>query len=194
MSDQQNIKEIIKQEFVKCAQDPVYFMKKYYWIQHPQRGRIQFNLYPFQEGVLHQFKKQKYSIVNKSRQLGISTLVSAYSLWLMLFNKDKNILCIATKQETAKNMVTKVKFAYDNLPSWLQLKAVENNKLSLKLANGSQIKAIGATGDAGRSEAVSLLLLDEAAFIEGIDEIFASAQQTLANKALLYSVAIATNI
>jgi len=155
-------------------------MKKYYWIQHPQRGRIQFNLYPFQEGVLNQFKKNKYSIVNKSRQLGISTLVSAYSLWLMLFNKDKNILCIATKQETAKNMVTKVKFAYDNLPSWLQLKAIENNKLSLKLANGSQIKAIGATGDAGRSEAVSLLLLDEAAFIEGIDEIFASAQQTLA--------------
>ena len=79
----------------------------------------------------------------------------------MLFNKDKNILCIATKQETAKNMVTKVKFAYDNLPSWLQLKAVENNKLSLKLANGSQVKAIGATGDAGRSEAVSLLLLDK---------------------------------
>jgi hypothetical protein len=180
MSDQQNIKEIIKQEYVKCATDPVYFMKKYYWIQHPQRGRIQFNLYPFQEGVLHQFKKNKYSIVNKSRQLGISTLSSAYSLWLMLFSKDKNILCIATKQETAKNMVTKVKFAYDNLPSWLQLKAIENNKLSLKLSNGSQIKAIGATGDAGRSEAVSLLLLDEAAFIEGIDEIFASAQQTLA--------------
>jgi hypothetical protein len=179
-NDQQNIKEIIKQEFIKCAQDPVYFMKKYYWIQHPQRGRIQFNLFPFQEGVLHQFKKNKYNIVNKSRQLGISTLSSAYSLWLMLFNKDKNVLCIATKQETAKNMVTKVKFAYDNLPSWLQIKAIENNKLSLKLANGSQIKAIGATGDAGRSEAVSLLLLDEAAFIEGIDEIFASAQQTLA--------------
>jgi hypothetical protein len=180
MSDQQNIKDIIKQEYIKCATDPVYFMKKYYWIQHPQRGRIQFNLYPFQEGVLNQFKKNKYNVVNKSRQLGISTLSSAYSLWLMLFNKDKNILCIATKQETAKNMVTKVKFAYDNLPTWLKLKATENNKLSLKLANGSQIKAIGATGDAGRSEAVSLLLLDEAAFIEGIDEIFASAQQTLA--------------
>jgi hypothetical protein len=180
MSEQQNIKEIIKQEFVKCAQDPVYFMKKYYWIQHPQRGRIQFNLYPFQSAVLNQFQKNRYSVVNKSRQLGISTLVSAYSLWLMLFNKDKNILCIATKQETAKNMVTKVKFAYDNLPTWLKVKSVENNKLSLKLTNGSQIKAVGATGDAGRSEAVSLLLLDEAAFIEGIDEIFASAQQTLA--------------
>ena len=90
MSEQQNIKDIIKQEFVKCAQDPVYFMKKYYWIQHPQRGRIQFNLYLFQEGVLHQFQKNKYNIVNKSRQLGISTLSSVYSLWMMLFNKDKN--------------------------------------------------------------------------------------------------------
>ena len=89
---EQNIKDIIKQEFVKCAQDPVYFMKKYYWIQHPQRGRIQFGLYPFQEKVLSIFKNNSYCITNKSRQLGISTLVSAYSLWLMLFNKDKKNL------------------------------------------------------------------------------------------------------
>ena len=185
MSENQNpipLKEMIKQEWVRCAQDPVYFMKKYYWIQHPQRGRIQFNLFPFQEKVLHQLQKNEYTIINKSRQLGISTLASAYSLWLMLFNKDKNVLCIATKQETAKNMVTKVRFAYDNLPKWLKTgdKPSENNKLSLKLTNGSQIKAVGATADAGRSEAVSFLIIDEAAFIEGIDEIFASAQQTLA--------------
>ena len=180
MSEQQNIKDIIKQEFVKCASDPVHFMKKYYMIQHPKRGRIQFNLYPFQEKVLRLFQKNNYNIVNKSRQLGISTLCSAYALWLMLFHKDKNVLCIATKQETAKNMVTKVRFAYNNLPAWLRVKADEDNKLSLRLSNGSQIKAVGATADAGRSEAVSLLLLDEAAFIEGIDEIFASAQQTLA--------------
>jgi len=177
---EQNIKDVIKQEFVKCAQDPVYFMKKYYWIQHPQRGRIQFGLYPFQEKVLNLFRNNSYCITNKSRQLGISTLVSAYSLWLMLFNKDKTILVIATKQETAKNMVTKIRFAYDNLPSWLRIKAVEDNKLSLRLLNGSQVKAISASGDAGRSEAVSLLVIDEAAFIENIEEIFASAQQTLA--------------
>jgi len=177
---EQNIKDVIRQEFVKCAQDPVYFMKKYYWIQHPQRGRIQFGLYPFQEKVLNLFRNNSYCITNKSRQLGISTLVSAYSLWLMLFNKDKNILVIATKQETAKNMVTKVRFAYDNLPSWLRIKAVEDNKLSLRLLNGSQVKAVSASGDAGRSEAVSLLIIDEAAFIENIEDIFASAQQTLA--------------
>jgi hypothetical protein len=77
-------------------------------------------------------------------------------------------------------MVTKVKFMYDNLPSWLQIKAEENNKLSLRLSNGSIIKATSASSDAGRSEAVSLLLIDEAAFIDQIGEIWASAQQTLA--------------
>jgi hypothetical protein len=77
-------------------------------------------------------------------------------------------------------MVTKVKFMFENLPSWLKVPADENNKLTLRLSNGSQIKAVSAAGDAGRSEAVSLLLIDEAAFIEGIGEIWASAQQTLA--------------
>ena len=175
-----NLKKVIRSEYLKCAKDPVHFMRKYCYIQHPQRGRIQFNLYPFQEKTLHLFRDNPYSIILKSRQLGISTLSAGYSLWMMLFQKDKNILCIATKQETARNMVTKVKFMYDNLPSWLKIPADENNKLSLRLNNGSQIKATSASSDAGRSEAVSLLLIDEAAFIDQIGEIWASAQQTLA--------------
>ena len=175
-----DLKNIIRQEYIKCAQDPAHFMKKYCHIQHPQRGRVIFNLYPFQEKTLHLLRDNPYSIILKSRQLGISTLSAGYSLWMMLFQKDKNILCIATKQETARNMVTKVKFMYDNLPSWLKIEADENNKLSLRLSNGSQIKATSASSDAGRSEAVSLLLIDEAAFIDQIGEIWASAQQTLA--------------
>ena len=174
------LKTVIRQEYLKCAKDPVHFMRKYCYIQHPQRGRIQFNLYPFQEKVLTLMRDNPYSIILKSRQLGISTLSAGYSLWLMTFHKDKNILCIATKQETAKNMVTKVKFMYENLPSWLKVDAAENNKLNLRLSNGSQIKATSASSDAGRSEAVSLLLIDEAAFIDNIGEIWASAQQTLA--------------
>jgi hypothetical protein len=176
----QDLKQIIRDEYLKCAQDPAHFMKKYCHIQHPTRGRIIFNLYPFQEKVLRLWRDHPYDIVLKSRQLGISTLVAGYSLWLMTFQKDKNVLCIATKQETAKNMVTKVKFMFENLPSWLKIPADENNKLTLRLNNGSQIKAVSAAGDAGRSEAVSLLIIDEAAFIEGIAEIWASAQQTLA--------------
>jgi len=177
----QDIKQIIREEYIKCAQDPAHFMRKYCHIQHPTRGRIIFNLYPFQGKVLNLWRDNPYSIVLKSRQLGISTLAAGYSLWLMLFHKDKNVLCIATKVDTAKNMVTKVRFMYDNLPSWLKgSKPLEDNKLSFKLPNGSQIKAVSAAGDSGRSEAVSLLVIDEAAFIENIGEIWASAQQTLA--------------
>ena len=179
---QQNIKKIIKQEYLKCAKDPVYFMKKYCMIQHPTRGRIQFNLYTFQEKVLNLLNKNERNIILKSRQLGISTLSAGMSLWYMLFQKDINVLVIATKQDTAKNLVTKVKFMYENLPSWLKLGFEENNKLALRLKNGSQIKAVSAASDAGRSEAISLLIIDEAAFIEEnrIEEIWGSSQQTLA--------------
>jgi len=176
----QDIKKIIAQEYIKCAKDPAYFMKKYCHIQHPQRGRILFNLYPFQEKVLHLFRDEQFIITLKSRQLGISTLASAYSLWLMLFHRDKNILALATTQATARNLVTKVIFMYDELPRWLKLPSVEKNKLSLRLKNGSKIQAKSSNADAARSEAVSLLLIDEAAFIDNIDETFAAAQQTLA--------------
>ena len=175
-----NLKDIIKEEFAKCAANPVYFMKRYAKIQHPTRGKILFDLYPFQEDVLRQFNKNRYNIVLKSRQLGISTLIAGYSLWLMLFNQDKNILVIATKQDTAKNLVTKVRVMYDNLPSWLKTGVQEDNKLSLRFNNGSQIKAVSAAADSARSEALSLLIIDEAAFIDDIDKIWASAQQTLA--------------
>ena len=180
MSQQQDLKQIIRQEYVKCVVDPVHFMKKYCFIQHPQRGRILFHLYPFQEKVLTHFQNNPYSIVLKSRQLGLSTLAAGYALWLMLFHKDKNVLTLATTQATARNLVTKVQFMYDSLPSWLKIDAVEKNKLSLRLANGSKITAKSSNSDSARSEAVSLLLVDEAAFIENIAETWASAQQTLA--------------
>ena len=176
----QNIKKIIAQEYIKCAKDPAYFMKKYCYIQHPTRGRILFSLYPFQEKVLHLFRDNQYLVTLKSRQLGISTLAAAYSLWLMLFHKDKNVLALATTQATARNLVSKTMFMYDQLPKWLRLTAVEKNKLSLRLKNGSKITAKSSNADAARSEAVSLLLIDEAAFIDNIEETFTAAQQTLA--------------
>jgi|TARA_B110000285_G_scaffold80486_1_gene92885 hypothetical protein len=176
----QDIKKIIAQEYIKCAKDPAYFMRKYCFIQHPKRGRILFNLYPFQDKVLHLFRDEQFIITLKSRQLGISTLAAGYSLWLMLFHKDKNVLALATTQATARNLVTKTTFMYDELPKWLKLPAVEKNKLSLRLKNGSKIQAKSSNADAARSEAVSLLLIDEAAFIDNIEETFAAAQQTLA--------------
>jgi hypothetical protein len=175
-----DIKKIIAQEYIKCAKDPEYFMRKYCYIQHPTRGRILFNLYPFQGKVLHLFRDNQFLITLKSRQLGISTLAAGYSLWLMLFHKDKNVLALATTQATARNLVSKTMFMYDQLPKWLKLPALEKNKLSLRLKNGSKITAKSSNADAARSEAVSLLLIDEAAFIDNIEETFTAAQQTLA--------------
>lgn len=182
MSNQQQIKEIIKQEYIKCATDPIHFFRKYCYITHPVKGRVLFHLYPFQADTLQDIRDNRFTIINKSRQLGISTLVAGYSLWTMLFHKDKTVLCIATKQETAKGMVEKVQFMYNNLPSWLKgnQKPLSDNKLSLKLANNSQIVATSAASDAGRSYAVSLLVVDEAAFIEGIDKIYTSIKPTIA--------------
>ena len=96
MSDTPSYKDIIKEEYVKCASSPEYFMRKYCYIEHPVRGRIPFGLYPFQAKVLELFQKHNFDIVLKSRQMGISTLVAGYSLWLMLFHKNMKILCIAT--------------------------------------------------------------------------------------------------
>ena len=179
MAQKKSLKAIIAEEYKKCASDPIYFMRKYCMIQHPVRGKIPFHLYPFQEETLTEFKNHRYNIILKSRQTGISTLTAGFSLWKMLFNDDFNVLVIATKQEVAKNLVTKVRVMNSYLPSWLKLTTIEDNKLSLRYSNGSQIKATSAAGDAGRSEALSLLVFDEAAFIDKIEEIWVSAQSTL---------------
>ena len=95
----QNLKQIIKAEYAKCATDPMHFMRKYGYIQHPTRGKILFDLYPFQEKSLEEISKHDYSIILKSRQLGISTLTAGYALWCMLFNEDFNVLVIAILRE-----------------------------------------------------------------------------------------------
>ena len=96
----------------------------------------------------------------------------------MTFHADKNILVLATKQDTAKNLVTKIR-VMRQLAYLVETICVEDNKLSLRYKNGSQVKAVSSSEDSGRSEALSLLVIDEAAFIDKIDTIWAAAQQTL---------------
>ena len=154
------LKEVIKKEYQKCAKDPVYFLKKYCVVQHPMKGKVPFHLYEYQEKSLKTFEDHRFNIILKARQLGLSTLTAGYSLWMMTFGQDKNILVIATKQDTAKNLVTKVRVMHANLPSWLKQKCTEDNKLSLRYNNGSQVKAVSSGEDSGRSDALSLLILD----------------------------------
>jgi hypothetical protein len=183
------IKEALVQEYIKCSQDPVHFMRKYCYIQHPMKGKIKFDLYKFQEDSLIQLKENRFNIILKSRQMGISTLTAGLTVWNMVFNEDFNVLVIAIKQDTAKNLITKIRVMHEMLPSWLRVGSEEDNRLSLRLKNGSQVKAVSSSPDAARSEALSLLVIDEAAFIDKIDEIWTSAQQTLATggKAVLLS-------
>ena len=174
-----NKKEMMAQ-IVRCGKDPAFFCKKYAKISHPMRGSIPFDLYDFQEEALKDFKDNRFSVILKARQLGISTTVAAYVAWLMLFHKDKNVLVVATKLGTAANLVKKIKAIHKNLPAWLKISDIAiDNRNSFELSNGSMVKASSTSGDAGRSEALSLLVIDEAAFVEGIDELWAGLYPTL---------------
>ncbi len=167
-------------EIVRCGKDPTYFCNKYAQISHPMRGLIPFEMYDFQEDTLAAFKDNRFSVILKARQLGISTTVAAYVCWLMLFHRDKNVLVVATKLGTATNLVKKIKAIHKNLPPWLKIAEISiDNRQSFELSNGSQVKASSTSGDAGRSEALSLLVVDEAAFVEGKEELWAGLYPTL---------------
>lgn len=167
------------EELKNCNRDPSYFANKYCKIQHPKRGTIPFKTFPFQDDCLRAFRKHAFNIVLKSRQLGLSTVVAAYAVHQALFARDKNILVIATKLSTAKNFIKKVVKILDNLPPWMRLCNYEKSQQEVRFENGSQIKAIPTTDDAGRSEALSLLIIDEAAFVRNFEEIWSALFPTL---------------
>lgn len=166
------------QEILRCGKDPLYFIKKYAKIQHPKRGTIPFETYPFQDDCVKDFQTHRLNIVLKSRQLGLSTLCAAYAAWLAIFYRDKNILVIATKLPTAMNFIKKVRVILQNLPGWLLLPKFEPTKQAISFSNGSQVVAIPTSDDAGRSEALSLLIVDEAAFIRDFEDIWTGLAPT----------------
>ena len=170
----------MKKEILKCGKDPVYFVNSYARISHPLKGLVPFKTYDYQSELLNNFDDHRFTVILKARQLGISTITAAYVVWLMLFHRDKNILVMATKYTTASNLVKKVKHMLKHLPDWVQIAKVEvDNRSSFELSNGSQIKASSTSADAGRSEALSLLVVDEAAHVEGLDELWTGLYPTL---------------
>lgn len=184
-------KDFVKRELLKCAQDPVYFLKTYGKIVHSTRGKIPFSTYKFQDECIEQFLAHRFNIILKSRQLGLSTVTAGYAAWFSLFNRDKTTLVIATKLAVAVNFIKKVKTIIDSLPPWFAViaKITSETKQSITFANGSTVTAIPTSEDAGRSEALSLLIVDEAAVIEGFDEIWTSLSPTLSTggRAILLS-------
>ena len=167
-------------EYVKCRHDPVYFLNKHASITHPTKGLIPFDLWDFQERCVEDFVKHRFNVILKSRQMGISTITAGYIAWMLRFYKEKSVLVVATKATVAKNVIGKIKTIFANLPDYLKPELETDNQFSVKLTNGSFCKAVPTSEDAGRSESLSLLVMDEAAFIKWADKIWTAAYPTLA--------------
>jgi len=175
LTKQEAIKEVIK-----CGKSPTYFINNYAKIPHPIKGLIPFKTYYYQAELLETFNDHRFTVILKARQLGISTITAAYIVWLLTFHRDKNVLVMATKFSTAANLVKKVKAIIKYLPEFIQIaKVTVDNRASFELSNGSQIKASSTAADAGRSEALSLLVIDEAAHVDNLDELWTGLYPTL---------------
>ena len=173
-------REQILKEIIKSGKDAVYFINNYAKISHPMRGLIPFKTYDFQTDLVNNYNDHRFTVILKARQLGISTITAAYVAWMMMFHRDKNVLVIATKFGTAANLVKKVKSIHKHLPQWLKIAEISiDNRTSFELSNGSQIKASSTSADAGRSEALSLLVIDEAAHVEGLEDLWTGLYPTL---------------
>ena len=166
-------------EIIKCRRDPAYFITNYCKIRHPIRGLINFKLWKFQEECINNFVSHSYNLILKARQLGLSTLLASYIAWLITFFSDKEVYVVATKGKTATNLIMKVKVVLENLPDWIKPIQTVDQRQNIELSNGSRAQATTTTNDAGRSEALSLLIIDECSFIRNMETLWVGAQPTL---------------
>lgn len=174
-------KEHIIRELKKCSNDYIYTLMTYGKIVRPGAGGlVPFDMFDFQEKLIDVFDDQKNTIILKSRQMGITTIVAGYAACELVFKSYSNVLALAMKADIAKNIVAKTKTFIHEFPRWLRPGIERDNVFSLVLKNGSEIKAVSGASDSARSEAASFLIIDEAAFISGIEDTWAAAQQTLA--------------
>jgi len=171
------------EEFVKCSQDPVYFIKNYIQIISLDKGLIPFELYPFQADMVTKFHENRFNIAKLPRQSGKSTVVTAYLLWYSLFNDNVNIAILANKAATAREMLQRLQLSYENLPKWMQQGVVNWNRGSLELENGSKIMAASTSASAVRGMSFNIIFLDEFAFIPThiADEFFSSVYPTISS-------------
>lgn len=173
-------KEEITKEIIKCGKDPAYFLDNYAKIVHQSKGLIPFRTFKFQKELLNDFHDHRFNVILKSRQMGISTIVSGYIAWMLLFHKERNVLVMATKLNTAIEIVEKVKDIIDSIPQFIKIAEITvNNKTKLELSNGSKIQGVPTSKDAGRSQALSLLVLDEAAHVEDMDDLWTGLLPTV---------------
>lgn len=172
--------EILLKQLIENRQNPIKWMEDNLKIQHPAHGIIPFKLYDFQKKVIKLFLQKHFIITLKSRQIGMSTIVQAICLWSALHYSNYNILIISAGQRNASSFLGKIRNMYEYLPNneW-KLKLETDNKQSLTFSNGSKITAIPATRSASLGESINLLVIDEAAFIERVEEVYQAAYPTI---------------
>lgn len=172
-------------EILAKVSNDVFLFSLFCYVIHPVRGKVRFELYPYQKSVLYQFVKERFNILLKFRQAGITELISMYCLWLAMYHPNKKINIISIKDTTAKKVLKKIKFMYKNLPGYLQTPIINGragefgSASMIEFDNGSFIESIPTSSEAGRSESLSLLVIDEAAIVRWAAQIWAAAFPTL---------------
>ena len=179
----QNFTDEQVEEFIKCSQDPVYFITHYIKIISLDKGLVPFDLYDFQSDMVEKFHENRFNIAKLPRQSGKSTVVTAYLLWYTLFNDNVNVAILANKAATAREMLQRLQLSYENLPNWMQQGVVNWNRGSLELENGSKIMAASTSASAVRGMSFNIIFLDEFAFIPThiADEFFSSVYPTISS-------------
>lgn len=170
-------------EYVKCAQDPIYFIENHVKIITLDKGFVQISLYPFQKEAVKDINENRRVIVKAGRQVGKTTMVVGYILWYILFNEDKFVAILANKAPTAREILNRIKVAYESLPLWLQQGVRVWNKGDIELENNCRVMATSTASSAIRGYSISLLYLDEFAFVPSniAEEFFTSVYPTISS-------------
>ena len=168
-------------EFRKCAEDPLYFIKNYVQIVSLDHGLVPFEMYSFQEGMVSTMHDNRFSIFKLPRQSGKSTIIISYLLHYALFNQNVNIAVLANKSITARDILSRLQLAYENLPKWMQQGIIAWNKGNIELENGSKIIAAATSSSAIRGGSYNIIFLDEFAFVPSnvAEQFFASVYPTI---------------
>jgi hypothetical protein len=169
------------QEWVKCSEDPLYFIENYMKIITLNEGLKNFKPYPYQREMIKSFVDNRYTVVTTARQAGKSTTTCGFILWYIIFHADKTVALLANKGETAREILGRVQLAYQHLPKWLQQGVKEWNKGSFELENNSRVIAAATSASAIRGYTINLLFIDEAAHIDNWDEFFTSVYPTISS-------------
>ena len=169
------------QEYLKCKDNPVYFAQNYVKIVTLDHGLQPFKTYDFQERLINNFYQNRFNICKMPRQTGKSTTVISFLLHHVVFNDSVNIGILANKASTARELLSRLQIAYENLPKWMQQGILSWNKGSLELENGSKILAASTSASAVRGMSFNILFLDEFAFVPNhiADAFFASVYPTI---------------